>query len=154
MKGIGELDFKAKNISKNLTIHHVGGRNGTIGVRVPPSFLKETVLVMYDADHDSVEYAEERIENVYAESIFLPYCIGGKNGKAPFFINNDLFTSSNIPTNLKSKDYYQFYGNYDYIWGQASAQVETRDLELVTLDSLVSSEDSNIPKPDFLSLDT
>lgn len=148
------MDPTARNIEKRLTIHHIGGRNGTTGMKIPAKFLKESVLVMYDADQDSIEWAEERVDSVYGEAIVLPYCMGGKNGKALFHINNDPFTSSNIPTNDEFKDYYFFYGNHDYIWGEATACAETRDLEVITLDSLVSSGDSEIPKPDFLSLDT
>lgn len=148
------MDSTSGDIENRLTIHHIGGRNGTIGVDIPKNFLKESILVMYDADKDSIEFTEERVESVYGKSIVLPYCMGGKIGKAPFHINKDPFTSSNIPTNAEFKDYYQFYGNQDYIWGEATACSETRDLDVITLDSLVLNENSNIPKPDFLSLDT
>ena len=96
------MDLTARNIEKRLTIHHIGGRNGTIGTSIPPNFLKESVLIMYDADKDCIEWAEERVENIYGKSIVLPYCMGGNNSKVPFHINNDPFTSSNIPTNIES----------------------------------------------------
>ena len=38
------------NIESQLTIHKIGGRNGTIGTKIPPSMLKETFLVLHDAD--------------------------------------------------------------------------------------------------------
>jgi FkbM family methyltransferase len=148
------MDLKAKDLEKRLIIHHIGGRNGSFGTYVPPDFLKETVLVMYDADQDSIEYTEERVENIFAESIVLPYCMGGKNGKALFHINKDPFTSSNIPTNDEFKGYYYFSYNHDYVWGEASECQEARDLEVITLDTLMSKDDTNIPKPDLLTLDT
>ena len=148
------MDLKARNLEKRLTIHHIGGRNGSFGTYVPPDFLKETVLVMYDADQDSIEYTKERVESVFAESIVLPYCMGGKNGKASFHINKDPFTSSNIPTNDEFKDYYCFSHNHDYVWGEGSECQEVRDLEVITLDTLMSKDDTNIPKPDLLTLDT
>jgi FkbM family methyltransferase len=135
-------------------MHHIGGRNGSYGTYIPPDFLKETVLVMYDADKDSIEYTEERVENVFAESIVLPYCMGGKNGKASFHINKDPFTSSNIPTNDEFKDYYYFSHSHDYVWGEGSECLEVRDLEVITLDTLMSKDGTNIPKPDLLTLDT
>ena len=142
------------DLEKRLIIHHIGGRNGSYGTYIPPDFLKETVLVMYDADKDSIGYTEERVENVFAESIVLPYCMGGKNGKASFHINKDPFTSSNIPTNDEFKDYYYFSHSHDYVWGEGSECLEVRDLEVITLDTLMSKDGTNIPKPDLLTLDT
>ncbi|MBT5471056.1 MAG: FkbM family methyltransferase [Nitrospina sp.] len=148
------MDLKAMDLEKRLIIHHIGGRNGSYGTYIPPDFLKETVLVMYDADKDSIEYTEKRVENVFAESIVLPYCMGGKNGKASFHINKDPFTSSNIPTNDEFKDYYYFSHSHDYVWGEGSECLEVRDLEVITLDTLMSKDGTNIPKPDLLTLDT
>jgi FkbM family methyltransferase len=80
--------------------------------------------------------------------------MGGNNSKVPFHINNDPFTSSNIPTNTEFKDYYYFNTNHDYVWGEASSCSETRSLEMATLDKLLFTHESKIPKPDFLTLDT
>jgi len=149
------LNQKAQNIEKRLTIHHIGGRSGSIGnMEIPSDFLKETIVVMYDADQDCTEHIAKMIENDYDKSIVLPYCIGGKNGKTSFHINNCPFTSSTIPTNAAFKDYYFFYSNHDHVWGEASKCLETRNIKMVSLDSLISDHKPEIPKPDILSLDT
>ena len=148
------MDSIAKNIEKKLVLHHIGGRNGSIGAQFPKSILKEFFLVMYDADKDSLGFTEEKIENVYGKSIVLPYCMGGKNGKKSFHITKDPFASSGIPANNEFKDYYLFKHNHDYVWGEAHECIEVRDLDVITLDSLILKGESKIPKPDFLSLDT
>ena len=98
----------SENIENQLVIHHIGGRNGTIGVNIPKIFLKESILVIYDADNDSLKDIEEKIENLYGKSIVLPYCIGGNNGTTSFHVNKDPFTSSNLATNTEFSDYYFF----------------------------------------------
>ena len=153
------MNQKSQNIEERLTIHHIGGRSGSLGaVEIPSDFLKETIVVMYDADPDCTDHIAKMIENDYYKSIVLPYCIGGKNGKTSFHINNCPFTSSTLPTNPAFKDYYHFNKStdyvHDYVWGEASKCSETRNIEMVSLDSLISDHKPEIPKPDILSLDT
>src|SRR5438132_1172489 len=81
------------DISTLLSVHHVGGRDGSQAFPILPHFEKEVVSVMYDADPDCIVQIRERNERLPSKTLVLPYCLGGTTGHAAFDVNYDPYSS-------------------------------------------------------------
>ena len=144
-----------------LSVHHVGGRNGSQPFPPAESFDKDIVNVLYDADPDCIDHAREQNATRQAELYVLPYCIADASRKINFNLNRDPFTSTNCEMNPEIASFYFFSGghtdyhqNYDYVYGEAATPIKKLELSAVSLDDLFHGDKNKIPAPDFLSLDT
>ena len=95
-----------------ISLHHIGGRNGSRSFPGLKSFEKDIVNVLYDADKDCIEDIIEKNKNEGSQLHVFPYCVGGMNTKASFNLSYDPFTSSLLPFNPDYNDYYSFTINY------------------------------------------
>lgn len=140
----------AKN---KLNVHHIGGRFGNGGFPILPMFERDMVRVYYDADRDCIEQVRELHADAEAEVRVLPYCVGGENAKGTLHINYDTSSSSLYPLNPEYAPYYFFSYNHDFLASDSMRTVERREVDVVSLDHVVSSGATEFAPPDFLSLD-
>lgn len=142
------------SFNKYISVHHVGGRNGSRGFPVLNKFEKDIVNVLYDADSDCISQIEEKNRCLESRLHVLPYCLSDFCKKSYFNINYDLFSSSLLEPNQRYSDYYFFNDDHDYILSEALQVMEKRCVELTTIDHILQTDKNLIPHPDFLSLDT
>lgn len=136
-----------------ISLHHIGGRSGSRAFPILKAFEKDIVSVFYDADKDCLEQIKENNRGFGSELYVLPYCLGGANRKAEFHLNYDPYTSSLLKPNNNTGQYYCFYQKYDYVFEEVLKPMKSFDIELSTLDSVLMNR-NDLPKPDFLSIDT
>jgi len=136
-----------------IALHHIGGRNGSRVFPLLKTFEKDFVNVLYDADKDCIEHIKEQNPQAGFKTYVLPYCLGRSNGQAEFNLNYDPYTSSLLKTNAAFSRCYQFCGNLDSVWEEASRTMRSVTVEVFALDSILGAR-SDLPKPDFLSIDT
>ena len=142
-----------KNKEK-ISVHHVGGRNGSGDFPSVEFFAAEIVNVMYDADKDCTNQIDNVWSTSKSETFVLPYCLSDKKGLSSFNLNYDPYTSSIYPFNLDYSDYYYIKEyEFDYNLGDAAKTMEVINVTTTTLDSVIE-EEKEIAPPDFLSLDT
>jgi FkbM family methyltransferase len=144
----------AKFGNKQLSVHHVGGRDG---VRMFPylnKFEADVVNVLYDADTDCLAQIRERSRHMESQLHVLPYCLGDARKTAVLNINYDPYTSSLNETNPDYGSYYRFFSDYDCIWSESTKIMEKRQVKVDSMDHILQAADVQIPPPDFLSLDT
>ena len=139
-------------MTPKISVHHIGGRGGDRGFPVRKPFEKDIVNVLYDADKDCVDDIFEKVRNHGSELHVFPYCVGGVDGKASFNCNLEPYTSSLLSINPDFNDCYCFSTSYDSIIGEDGKTVKTLDINTTTLDTILRT--NNVPKPDFLSIDT
>lgn len=136
-----------------ISLHHIGGRSGSRAFPILKSFEKDFVSVFYDADKDCIEQIKENNLRFDSELYVLPCCLGRTNGKAEFNLNYDPYTSSLLKPNNNTGQYYYFYKKYDYVFEEVLKTMKSFEIEISTLDSVLINR-NDIPKPDFLSIDT
>ncbi len=141
------------NDATRLSLHHVGARSGNrIFPDAPSSFEKDFVTVLYDADTDCLDQIHENNVGRKSEVRVLPHCLSGTSGVQTFNMNFDPNSNSLLRFNDAYSSFYVRKG-WDYVLGESFGMMEERQVECVTLDDLLA-QDSTIPPPDFLSLDT
>ena len=113
------------------------------------------INVLYDADKDCLEHTISKTKKLKSELHVFPYCVGGSNGKSPFNIMYDAFTSSLLEPNEELSSCYATGepSGIDYILSEAIKIEKTISLDTYTLDNILLEKIENIPKPDVLSLD-
>ena len=140
----------------NIIIHHVGGRNGSIGFDFPAYFKDDFTIILYEPDEDALERIEKHSNDYYGKHYVFPYCLDSTTSHKTLNINRDPYTSSLLKQNPKFKDYYYFQNgdrhNYDYLWGEATETIIESKVKTTTLDTILANE--NIPAPDIYCLDT
>ncbi len=135
-----------------LVGHHVGGRNASVSFLPPPPFQKDFVSVLYDADAACVEQIlEKTADSGYAVRAF-PYCLGAGKSSAYLNINYCSYASSLLDLNKRFASFYEFIKPLDYVYGDTMQTMERIPVEVTDLDTILSN-DSDVPAPDFLSLD-
>lgn len=139
---------------RKLHIHHIGGRFGNGGFPLLDRFEKDFVRVYYDADADCLSQVKERWKDSSAVVRVLPYCIGDRERRSNFSLNYDPTSSSLYRFSPEYRDFYFFCYNHDFIVSEAMRSMESREVDVKTLDALFYSgkADSPVP-PDLLSLD-
>lgn len=141
-------------INHKLITHHIGGRFGNGGFPYVKAFEDDIVRVYYDADSDCLAQIKEKHKKNAAETLVLNYCVGGADETGRFNINYDPTSSSLYHYGPQYGDFYFFCYNHDFIVSENMRVMETRDVDILTLDSIFDiSGDSRVPPPDFLSLD-
>ncbi len=148
-------------MSNKLSVHHVGGRNGSQQFPPAKAFETDIVNVLYDADPDCVDHAREQNATRHVEIHVLPYCIADSSRTISFNLNRDPFTSTYCKMNPGIAQSYYYYGghvshrqNHDYVYGEVATPIKKLELSAVSLDDLFQNGKSTAPSPDFLSLDT
>jgi len=140
-------------IDNRLSLTHVGGRGGSRGFPHTPVFEGDCINVLYDADQECIEQVIDTNQENSSELHVFPYCLGDECRKALFHIAYDPYCSSLLEFNDEYRDFYKFYCVFDYIYTETAQQMETREVDLVTLDHLFETGRVNVPPPDFLSID-
>lgn len=140
-----------------IASHHIGGRGGTGSFQVPAPFQKDMHHVYYEADADCTEQIQAA--NRDHQTTVLPQCIGQQKGQASFHINYDPFMSSLLPLNPEFGEYTLFLidpikGALDYQFKDTGRAMETRQVDVQSLDDLFISPNPPAPIPDLLSMDT
>lgn len=141
-----------------IALHHIGARGGTGTVQVPASFGADVHQVFYEADAACGEQIQAAQQGKGLAQV-LPLCIGASQGRSAFHIDYDPFMSSLFELNPAYDDYTLFLvdplkGAMDYRFGDSGRVVETRQLEVVSLDGLYAADAEPAPPPDLLSMDT
>jgi FkbM family methyltransferase len=119
-----------------------------------PAFEEDLINVLYDADPECVEQIRQRTSALKSKTHVFPVCFGGTTGTVEFHINLDPYTSSILPTNPDYRDFYAQENGLDYVWGDSSRTVETREFGTHTIDAAFGQKLIDCPPPDFLSVDT
>ena len=135
-----------------LVGHHVGGRNATVSFLPPSYFQCDFVNVLYDADAECVEQILEKTADEPYEVKAFPYCLGAESKLATFNINYCSYTSSMYELNERFGGFYDFTLPLDYMYSDTMRTMERVPVEIVSLDSVLQN-DTQVPAPDFLSLD-
>ncbi|MFZ5805705.1 MAG: FkbM family methyltransferase [Verrucomicrobiota bacterium] len=138
-----------------LCTHHVGGRGGSQSFPYYPQFSQDIINVLYEADASCVDQIKNFWSERYLETIVLPYCIGEKHEKRPFYIYFNPYESSLLKPNPAYKDFYlpmPESGPVDHLMSENSKVVEEVEVEVFPLDEVIQKD--KIPPPNFLSVDT
>jgi len=144
---------RAEVMNKKISVHHIGGRKSGPAFPTLASFEKDIINVLYDADEECIEQIKQINDKGDAELYVFPYCFSDLLSSSTFNINYDPYTSSLYKFNPYYKSHYYFDGVTDYVFGETCKTMEEREVDLVTLDHLFHQV-GDVPKPDFLSLDT
>jgi hypothetical protein len=132
-----------------IVIHHVGGRAGSMPFKIPSGFRDSTLAVFYDADPDCFEQMKENAERNMGEFRLLPYFLGRHKGSSAIHINYDPYTSSVGNLDPRYAEFYLGGDDHDYLMGETFRHVETRDIQVTSLDEVISSSEGSVPPPDF-----
>jgi len=143
-------------LSKQIAIHHVGGRAGSSAIPANSYFKDDMSWTFYEADDTCIEQIQENIRSLGQVTV-LPYCLGKTEGTATLHINKDPYTSSLLAFNENYARYYYFtvdpeVGPIDYVYGETVACMEQRTVNVLPLKSVVDRGEAK--PPDFLSMDT
>jgi|GEM_PF-6715105 len=143
---------KLKNEKQRIVIHHVGGRDGSMPLKISPEFSSDFKIYIYDADETCLEQVQSIYTNFNVE--VLPFCLDSNSEKKNFYLCYDPYASSLRKINPVYQSYYHRLANYDYIVGEITTVVESKEIETITLDELchIGINNSVMP-PDFLSID-
>jgi FkbM family methyltransferase len=143
---------------KKIILHHIGGRGGgsILPLHSSDFFNGDLVQVMYDADADCIDEMQYNLDSHTIESKTLPYCLSDNCNLTNFNLNNDPNTSSCLEFNEDYKDSFAFPHNhfFDYTIGDACKLNKKLSIDCVTMDYIFENLNTDLPRPDFLSLDT
>lgn len=117
-------------------------------------FERDIINVLYEADRDCIAQIVERNKRLGSELHVLPYCLSNYSKTGNFNINYDPYTSSLLDFNSDYNSYYFFYRDHDYIISEATKVMESRSVELLTVDYIFKTKKIAVPLPDFFSIDT
>jgi FkbM family methyltransferase len=142
-------------LNAKLAIHHIGARGPTQAFRENPAFDASVVNVLYEADPDCITELEQLNSNRAAKVIVLNECVSGTGGPRTFCDAHHGYGSSLLEANADLSNLYipAHWIDYDYTVYEAISAKSRREVATKTLDQ-IANERSDIPLPDFLSLDT
>jgi FkbM family methyltransferase len=136
-----------------FTIHHVGARFGNMPFSIPDFFADCIEVVLFDADDDCIEGLIDRTNGRDLRTSLVSACLSDQDGDAEFHITINPSASSLLEPSEASRGFVQPLFGIDWDVARAASVVERRTLVTRRLDTLLS-ERTEIPLPDFLSLDT
>lgn len=128
-----------------INIHHIGGVGDCGPVDVLVSFKDEAEWFLYDADNTSLNDLIVGEKN----ATLINKCIGGKDGKAKFYITKDPAASSLFKCANKAKNY--IIVDDTMTWGERTEIVKEIEIEMTKLSTLIKNK--VISGIDFLSVD-
>jgi FkbM family methyltransferase len=142
-------------LNAKLAVHHIGARGPTQAFPDNPAFEPSVVNVLYEADPDCIAELEQLNSNRTAKVIVLNECVSGTGGPQTFCDAYHGYGSSLLEANADLKDLYipAHWIDYDYTVYEAISAKSRREVTTKTLDQ-ITKERSDVPLPDFLSLDT
>lgn len=142
-------------MNAKLSIHHIGARGPTQAFPANPAFEPSVVNVLYEADPDCIAELEQLNSGRAARMIVLNECVSGTGGQRTFCDAHHGYGSSMLEANADLKDLYipAHWIDYDYTVYEAVSARSRREVATRTLDQ-IAGERSDVPLPDFLSLDT
>ena len=141
--------------SNNLSIHHIGGRKGTMEFPLMPiiELERDIYRVLYDADKNCIE----EIETIYGQlnnTKILPYCISDKKGTQKFYILADRYESSLFKPKKFNKDNFIANEQFQFDSDLRDKVDDIIKLNVLPLDYVCSDKRKNdVLPPDYLSLD-
>ncbi len=142
-----------------LKIFHVGGKGGGMGPLENLFKLKDQAhLTIFEADLEGngdkswiEDFENWRVEKGINVSI-VQQCLYNQIGRKKFNVNVMPDCSSLLNMSPNAKTYQRINASsYRIPWGQICQPTHTVELDVTTLDELQATTD--LPKPDFLSLD-
>ena len=133
----------------NLSIHHIGGRSGTMEFPYLDELFETNInRVLYDADESCIEQIKTRLKGV-----ILPYCISDKVQSESFYLVADRYASSLIQPK-KSKKHFIYNKQFHFDFDLENKIDEIIKINAVSLDSIFTKKNSlEVNAPDYLSLD-
>ena len=141
--------------SAAFSVHHIGGRGGpSTSFPAGSKANADIVYVVYDADADCIEQIIDISNNEQSSTIVLPYAVGEIQDRGTLYITYDPYMSSILEPIQNTGLSYPYPGvSYDYVVDEALRVLEKRKVELMSLDFILAKH-PEIPKPQFLSIDT
>ncbi|MBM3556533.1 MAG: FkbM family methyltransferase, partial [Alphaproteobacteria bacterium] len=135
-----------------LSVHHVGGRNGTRIFPIVAAFEVELISVYYEADPTCLAQIAARNRGLPSELHVLPYCLWSRAETRELIVSRDPYASSLFPFNPAHADRTEFAGDHDYRYGDAVPEARRIPVTTRTLDDILADKGTP-PAPDFFSLD-
>ena len=119
------------------------------------SFEADVISVFYEPDTTSIGGIYRATAHLPSQTHVLAECLSGKGGPRDFFIFNDRYRSSMLPLIPDFANRYAFDPQFGWDQDPESTEViEHSTIETRTLDDVVNDPASEVPAPDYLSLDT
>lgn len=139
-----------------ITAHHVGGRDGGGGFRVPQPFRTDLIHVYHEPATDAHGDMALSLQSFGGEGHILPYALADQTGDAVFHICYDPYMSSLLPwseARAFAETAYQNNSGVDYT-AEMFRTIESGPIGVFRLDGLAEIIDGRVPPPDVLTLDT
>ena len=130
-----------------LNMHHVGGRGGGFPFPMNPYFQNSLETYIYDADADCLEHMEQASATI---DHVIVAAVAERDVEVGFHINHDPYTSSLLPANPKTEEFFYQDASCDYILKDVLKPIKIRRMAGESLDSLAKKHEFQI---DYLSLD-
>ena len=146
------LDAPWATMSKFI-IHHVGARFGNIPFSIPDDFADCVELVLFDADEDCVAGLVNMKGGNNLHTTLVSACLSDQDKDAEFHITLNPSASSLLQPSEASRELVQPLFGIDWDVADSASIVERRSVTTKRLDTLLL-ERTDLPPPDFLSLDT
>lgn len=137
-----------------LSIHHVGGRDGSRRFPALNSFETDIVNVLYEADRSAITEMEQQVKLLESQQIIISACVGPSNETVSFYQLWNSAASSYLPVSSDFRNNYAFLTEDVLDYDDAAWDpVSVVDLDTISLDCLIL-DDRKAPPPDFLSINT
>lgn len=137
-------------MSEKITVHHVGGRDGSVAFPLIRVFSPDLVVFTYEADADSLEVTEAQTSSRPFEYRHIAAVLADSEKTVTLHINRDPWASSIFPLDTVSSTLCQHVPHGDYVLGDMLQPTETRLLHAVPLQHVIEEEGCGI---DFLAMD-
>ena len=135
-----------------FTIHHVGARFGNMPFSIPDHFADCIEVVLFDADKDCIDGLNERLDKA-PNTRLISACLSNRDGNAEFSITMNPSASSLLDPSEATNGFVQALFGIDWDLEGCASVVERRSVAVNRLDTLLLKH-TDLPSPDFLSLDT
>lgn len=129
-------------------MHHIGGRGGDFPDAINEHFRKDYEFFIYDADPGCFEHMKLHAGDI---NNVISTAVTGSDGQYTLHVNFDPYTSSLLPANPASRQFFYNNGVYDYVLEDVTKLVKTVRIDGRSLDSLALTHGFQV---DYLSLDT
>lgn len=127
-----------------IWVHHIGGFGNCGPTEALEMLGKDVQWVIYDANEEALStVASCQDKNI----LLVNSCIGASNSKGKFHVTVEPTASSMLKPVLSASKY--TFGQI--VWGEHARVVESNDIEIRTIDSLI--DEKKLPYADFLSID-
>lgn len=132
---------------------HIGARGGDREWPINEKFEKTTTSILIDADKESMDLLKKTNQGKENEYIYS-YAVGENAGSCNLYHTLSPYLTSTLKPKQTSEDWNLFWFGTDYVLKEAGEIKKTENIQQYSLNDLYLGPLKNIPKPDFLSLDT